>query len=112
MRQLLSTAVLAILWFLSGYVIGAGLDLLHTAEVLGLAVPMASLCGLLNLLIGFLLLLRVISKDRPWRMFYEGPRPGEEGEFVVGVLWAMPIALLLGGVVLWLVGVLLRSFSK
>ncbi len=54
-------------------------------------------CASLNLIAGMFLLLLVTRDERAKRIFYEGPRENEPGLPIIGLLWIMPLVLLVVG---------------
>ncbi len=48
-------------------------------------------CAWLNLIIGLVGLLLITRTELGERIFYQGPRGDEDGLWLVGVLWALPI---------------------
>jgi len=92
---------LAVLWIVSGAIVGFSLEALFSLQWV---VP----CTSLNLMMGMILLLLVTRNEWARRMFYEGPRAGEDSSPLIGMLWALPLVLLIVGGVWWLLTHLLR----
>jgi uncharacterized membrane protein len=97
MKSLWPIMALAALWALTGAVVGWGLGSLY-------GVNWVLPCGLLNMITGLILLLLVTRNDTARRIFYEGAGHPEERSFAVALLWALPAAAALAGVIWWLLG--------
>ena len=97
MKSLWPIVALAALWAVTGAVVGWGLGSLYGVNWI---VP----CGLLNMITGLVLLLLVTRNATARRIFYEGPSQAEERSFAVAVLWALPVAVALAGLIWWLLG--------
>ncbi len=60
-------------------------------------------CGLLTMLVGLISLLPIISTERGRRLFYHGPEPDEDGDPLIGCLWAIAIQVILLAMLGWIV---------
>lgn len=96
--------ILAALWFVSGYVVGAVADAAH---LFGYSVSI--IAASLNVITGLLLLLMVTRYPYVHHIFYDGPAEREEGLFVIGMIWAIPMSLLIIALPMWLI---IRLLSK
>ncbi len=101
MKNSLLVLGLGFLWSLGGFGLGMAIEALFGGQWI---VP----CASLNLIAGMILLLFVTRNEQARRIFYEGPREGEPGLPVIGLLWLMPFVLLLVGLVWWLIAQLLK----
>lgn len=101
MKNSLLVIGLAILWALGGLGFGLAMQAFFSGQW---AVP----CASLNLIAGMVLLLLVTRSEQARRIFYEGPRENEPGLPIIGLLWVVPLALLLVGLIWWLVAQLLQ----
>lgn len=101
MKDVSLILILAILWALSGFLVGLAIEALFGASWV---VP----CTALNLIAGMVMLLLVTRNDRARRMFYEGPRENELGSPLVGLLWAFPFTLMIIASIWWLLAQLLK----
>ncbi len=102
MRSLWPIIGLAAMWAVAGAVVGLGLGSLYGGNWV---VP----CGALNMITGLFLLLLVTRNETARKIFYEGPSHEEERSLLVAVLWALPVAAALAGVIWWLLGKVLPS---
>lgn len=102
LRDFGSILSLAAVWAISGYVLGL------TIEIMGIPYPMGNVLASLNVIIGMLLFLNVTSNPRFERIFFEGPRPDDEGYIPVGCLWVIPMNLLVIGLPMLLFVTVLR----
>jgi len=101
-RDTLSILGLAALWAISGYILGAFI------ESMGVAYPVAMILASLNVIMGMFLFLGVTNDPRFERIFFEGPRPTDEGYIPVGCLWVIPLNFLLIGLILWVTTTIIR----
>ncbi len=95
MRPFFNRAILvmgfAVLWFISGYLAVAATDILA---------PWAWQGGLINLVIGLLLMAAITATERRRRLFYQGPDQTDEQEGLTGLklmiifLLAIPVLCL------------------
>jgi hypothetical protein len=109
LRDLLLIAFLVLVWGGSGYIIGAALTTLGLSEALGL--PRLEVIGAaLNVIAGMFALAVVNGSPELRRFFYEGPDE-KGGNAAIGCLWGLPLALLIGGLMMWLMAALLRSLG-
>ena len=92
---------LAALWALGGLGFGLAMQAFFNGQWL---LP----CASLNLITGMVLLLLITRNEQARRIFYEGPRENEPGLPVIGLLWVIPVTLLLVGLIWWLVAQLLK----
>ncbi len=106
LRDLLLILALAGLWGGSGYAIGASF------EAVGLPWPLANIFAALNLILGMSLFLGVTKDPTAHRLFFEGPRWGEEGRLSIGCLWVLPTGLLFLGLLMWLWAIVIRLIDK
>lgn len=97
MKSLWPIVGLAILWALAGAVVGVGLSSIYGGDW---AIP----CSTLNMVTGLILLLMVTRNPTARKIFYEGPSHEEERSLLVAILWALPVAAALAGVMWWLLG--------
>jgi hypothetical protein len=97
MKSFWPIIALAALWAVTGAVVGLGLRSLY-------GVNWIAPCGLLNMIIGLILLLLVTRNETTHRIFYEGPGNEEDLSLAVAALWALPVAAALAGVIWWLLG--------
>jgi hypothetical protein len=97
LREMLFTLAYAAWWALSGWLFGLGVNGLFGVEV-------ALICAMGNVIIGLLLLLPVVGDERRRRLFFEGPREQEQSEPRIGLLWAFPFAVLVWGLLWWVMG--------
>jgi uncharacterized membrane protein len=110
LRDLGLILALAALWAISGYAIGAAIEII-TTEILGLdPYPLGVIMASINVIIGLLLFKGITRDPTAERIFFEGPGNGGEGDIRVGCLWVMPATLLLYGLLLWFVALLFRFF--
>lgn len=101
MKNALLVLALAILWAISGFVIGAAIQVLVGGQW---TLP----CASLNLIAGMVMLLLITHDERARRIFYEGPQGDEAGLPAIGFLWVIPLVLLLVGLVWWLIAQMLK----
>ncbi len=102
MKSLLPPMILAVLWAGTGALVGVGLNALYGKDWI---MP----CGALNMIFGLSLLLLVSRNETARKIFYEGPDREDESSVWVAILWALPVAIGLVGVIWWLLGKLLSS---
>lgn len=57
--------------------------------------------GLISMLLGLVALVPKLQTERGRRLFYDGPGPNEDGDFVLGCLWAIPFQILLFTLIGW-----------
>ena len=107
MKILLRILILAGLWAASGYLIGTALEYLGFDYY-----PLGVIVASINVIIGMLWLKTIIRDPIGDRMFFEGPRPDEEGDIRIGCLWMMPISLAFISLFLWFWAILLRLIDK
>ena len=98
---------MATLWAVGGYLIGLALEMTFFPDT-----PIRIILVSVNVLLGLLLLKGITRDPTAERLFYEGPRPDEEGSPAIGCLWLLPVSLLFVGVLLWLWAVILRLILK
>lgn len=101
MKNSLLVIGLAALWALGGLGFGLAMEAFFNGQWV---LP----CASLNLIVGMLLLLLITHDEQARRIFYEGPQENEPGLPVIGLLWTVPLALLLVGLIWWLVAQLLK----
>lgn len=101
-RDVGSILSLAAIWAISGYVFGL------TVEIMGIPYPIGNILASLNVIIGMFLFLGVTKNPRFERIFFEGPRPTDEGYMPVGCLWVIPLNFLVIGLPMLLVVTILR----
>lgn len=101
MKETRLVIVLVVLWIVSGAMVGFSLQKLFDVQ-------WVVQCASLNLILGMVLLLLVTRNEWARRMFYEGPGEGEDSSPLIGILWALPIVLLIVGGVWWLLAHFLR----
>ena len=107
LRDLGLILVLAALWAISGYAIGAAIEI--TGEMLDIGpYPFKVIMASINVIIGLLLFKGITRDPTAERLFFEGPNHEEEGDFRIGCLWVLPASLLLFGLLMWLWAVILR----
>lgn len=87
----------SIYWFVSGVVVGLGLQSIYGFEVV---LP----CGALNMALGLIGLLIITRHERAHKAFYGDPREHEGGGCALTILVALPVSMLLLGVLWWLLG--------
>lgn len=93
--------IFAGIWFVAGAAMGLGIQSYFGAKKI--VIP----CGAANMLIGLVLLLIVLRNQKARRAFYgEDERGGIALAFVVG---AIPTAMLMVGLIWWLLGQLFAS---
>lgn len=97
MKSFLPVVILAFLWALTGAMVGVGIDAIYGTEWV---LP----CGALNVMIGLSLLLFATRNETTRKIFYEGPSRKEESSLFIAILWALPVAIGLVGVIWWLLG--------
>lgn len=107
LRDLGLILVFATLWAGGGYLIGLALEMTFLPDI-----PLKVILASLNVIIGLLLLKGVTHDPTAERIFYEGPRPDEEGLPAIGCLWLLPVSLLFVGILLWLWAIILRFILK
>lgn len=101
MKNVLLILALATLWWLGGWVAGAGLSAFF-------GVTWALQCASLNVVAGLLMLLWITRDKEAQRIFYEGPEGNEPGMPVIAFLWVLPLSLMFAGVIWWLMGQFLK----
>jgi hypothetical protein len=82
------------------------------ASAFYLTYPVGIILGSLNLLLGLLFFLGITRDPTAERIFFEGPRPSEEGLVEIGCLWALPVSFLLFGLWLWVLIFFVRFISS
>jgi hypothetical protein len=97
LREMLLTLAYAAWWALGGWAFGAGVRALFGVDVV-------LVCALSNVIIGLLFLLPVVGDERRRRLFFEGPREQERSDPGIGLLWVFPFAVLVWGLLWWLMG--------
>ena len=98
---------LAILWGISGYLIGTAL------QAVGLnSYPLGIIVASVNVILGMLWLKDVIHDPTGDKMFFQGPARDEPGDVRVGCLWAVPFGLAFIGVMLWFWVIIIRLIDK
>ena len=102
LRDLVAILVLAGLWGLSGYFIGIAL------ETVGIEYPLRIIFASLNLIFGMTLFLNITRDPTADRLFFEGPGKDGQGDPRIGCLWAMPMGLILFGLLMWFWAILIR----
>ena len=102
MKSLWPIIGLAAMWIVAGAVVGLGINSLYGGSWV---IP----CGVLNMIVGLFLLLVVTRNDSARKIFYEGPSHEDERSLLVALLWALPVAAALAGVIWWLLGKVLPS---
>jgi hypothetical protein len=105
LRDLMLILALAALWASSGYIIGIAI------ETTGLDVyPLRIIFASFNLILGMGLFLGITKDPTAERFFFEGPDKDDRGQGYpqVGCLWAMPIGLLILGLLMWFWAIVLR----
>jgi len=107
LRDLILILVLASLWAISGYVIGLAIEVALIPYA-----PLKVIFASLNLIIGMLLFKGVVHDTTAERIFFEGPKPDEEGLPAVGCLWIMPVSLIFVGVLMLFWAIILRFILK
>jgi hypothetical protein len=107
LRDLILILGLAGLWGISGYAIGVAIEAMGFNDY-----PVGIICASINLILGMSLFLGITKDPTTERIFFEGPRPNERGRWEIGCLWAMPISLLLFGLIAWIVIVIMRFIFK
>jgi hypothetical protein len=96
---------LATLWASSGYIIGIAI------ETAGLeAYPLRVIFASLNVILGMSLFLGITKDPTVERFFFEGPGEDDKGQGYpqIGCLWAMPVGLLILGLLMWFWAIMLR----
>ena len=101
MRSALLVLVLAVLWTLSGFVVGVTIQGFAGGQ-------WTFLCASLNLIAGLVMLLLITRDEHARRIFYGGPRGDEPGLPAIGFLWVIPLVLLLVALVWWLIAQILK----
>jgi hypothetical protein len=85
----------AALWFLAGYL--ATLLVGHFSEL-----PLnPAQFGLISVLIGLIALVSRLQTEQGRQLFFEGPEPDEDGDLILGCLWAIPLQVLLVTLIGW-----------
>ncbi len=92
-------AVIAALWFASGYVLVVGINAYFGIPAFALS---PFLCGLGNLILGLLSLLVLTRSPKSAHLFYNRQEEEDAGSSWIGLFWLVPPVLFLIGVVLWL----------
>jgi lysylphosphatidylglycerol synthetase-like protein (DUF2156 family) len=100
-KNLLLIFALALLWALSGFLMGAAINALFSTSWL---VP----CTALNVITGLILLLLMTRNDYARHIFYEGAQGEEPGLMPLALLWVFPFILILVGIVWWLLAQLFK----
>lgn len=95
MKNILLITALAALWWLGGFLAGAGLSAYFDGNW---TIP----CASLNLTTGMIMLLLVTRNERARRLFYVGPKEDEPGSLIIAVLWILPFSLMVAGIIWWL----------
>jgi len=109
LRDLALILVLAGLWAVSGYVMGAAIEIIIEVFDLG-PYPLRVIVASVNVIIGLLLFKGIIRYPTAERLFFEGPGDEDEGDLRVGCLWIVPATLLLYSLLAWFVAILFRLF--
>jgi len=92
---LIQIILFAGLWFLAGY-----LSTLLVGRFINL--PFGPIqFGLLSMLIGLVALVPKLQTEQGRRLFYDGPEPNEDGDFILGCLWVIPFQILLFTLMGW-----------
>lgn len=103
LRELILILVLAAFWAIGGYLIGLAI------ETTGIPYPsLKVILASLNVIIGMLLFKGVTQDPTAERLFFEGVKADDEGDFRVGCLWVLPVSLAFMGLLMWLWALLLR----
>ena len=97
MRAVRLILLVAGVWAISGVLVGLGLSSYF-------GVDWMIECGSLNLAIGMVLLQLVTRSEAGRKLFYEGIREEDQLELGIILLWAIPFAMALSGMLWWLVG--------
>lgn len=107
LRQAGKIVALAIFWALGGFAIGLAF------EAAGIHYPpLKFILASLNVIWGMLLFQGITRDPTAERLFFEGPEPEGEGDIRVGCLWLLPAALMVWGLVMWVIALLLRLFLE
>jgi hypothetical protein len=107
LRDLMLILALAGFWAVSGYAIGMAIEASGFSSY-----PFGVIGASINLILGMCLFLGITKNPIVERIFFEGPRPNERGQWTIGCLWAMPFSLLVFGLIAWLVVIILRFMLK
>ncbi len=98
---------LAALWAVSGYIMGATLEIV--LKTIGLVpYPFGTIFASINVIIGMLLFKGIVRNSVADRIFFEVPSPDDEGYMPIGCLWAIPANLLIVGLVLWFLAFIIQ----
>jgi hypothetical protein len=98
MHDILLILVIALLWLITGVLVGLGLESLTGNS--GLLLP----CGTLNIAIGMMLLQLATRSEAGRRLFYEGRKEEDYLNLGLAALWGLPVIMALAGLLWWLMG--------
>jgi len=92
---LIQIIAFAALWFLAGCLLA-----LLVGHFINLSFGAVQF-GFMSMLIGLIALASRLQTERGRRLFYEGPKSDEDGDFLLGCLWIFPFQILLLTLVGW-----------
>lgn len=98
MQAILLILSLAIIWGVTGALIGLGLQSMFGGN--NWIMP----CGSLNLAIGMILLQLVTRSERARKLLYEGKAEEDYLNLGLAALWGIPVMLAFLGVLWWVLG--------
>ncbi len=110
MKKPATVVGLAILWTVSGLILGAALDAVHFDAILGTP-PLTLICAVGNVVLG-LLALSLMTSEPPDSEKEREPGLVLQWRVLVSCLLILPVSLLIAGLVMWLVGQILRGISR
>lgn len=97
MKHFLLIFVLAVFWWLGGFVAGAGISTFFDVQ-------WTLQCAVLNVIAGMIMLLLITRDEAARQIFYEGPTRNNPGLVIIALLWILPFSLMVAGVIWWLMG--------
>lgn len=98
MHDILLIFGIALLWLVTGALVGLGLESLTGSS--GLLLP----CGTLNIAIGMILLQLATRSEAGRRLFYEGRKEEDYLNLGLAAVGGVPIIMALVGLLWWLMG--------
>jgi len=98
MSAILWILFLAILWGVTGALVGLGLQSMFGGD--NWIMP----CGSLNVALGMILLQLVTRSERARKLLYEGKAEEDYLNLGLAALWGIPVMLALLGILWWVLG--------
>lgn len=98
MSAILWILFLAILWAVTGALVGLGLQSMFGGD--NWIMP----CGSLNVALGMILLQLVTRSERARRLLYEGKAEEDYLNLGLAALWGIPVMLAFLGILWWVLG--------